>query len=85
MNCCPIRWDASSTVSCLDGCGSAAIVQNHETYSDTVDYQATDLSGSGAKATGGRWNSQGVPVIYAATTIASATLETLAHLGDPRC
>lgn len=48
----------------------------------TADYAATDLSGGGAKSTGGRWNSKGVPVVYTATTIALATLETLAHLGD---
>jgi RES domain-containing protein len=48
----------------------------------TAQYQATDLSGSGAKASGGRWNSKGIPVVYAATSIALATLETLAHLGD---
>ena len=48
----------------------------------TADYEATDLSGGGAKLTGGRWNSKGVPVVYASTTIALATLETLAHLGD---
>lgn len=49
---------------------------------DTPEYQATDLSGSSAKSTGGRWNSKGVPVVYAASSIALATLETLAHLGD---
>ncbi len=48
----------------------------------TAEYQATDLGGGGAKVTGGRWNSKGVPVVYACTTIALATLETLAHLGD---
>lgn len=32
--------------------------------------------------TGGRWNSKGVPVVYTSTTIALATLETMAHLGD---
>ncbi len=47
----------------------------------TTEYPATDLSGGGAKLTGGRWNSKGVAVVYAATTIALATLETLAHLG----
>ncbi len=47
----------------------------------TVDYSATDLGGGGARATGGRWNGKGIPVVYAATTIALATLETLAHLG----
>jgi RES domain-containing protein len=48
----------------------------------TSQYLATDLSGGGAKTTGGRWNSKGIPVVYAASTIALATLETLAHLGD---
>ena len=48
----------------------------------TAKYPATDLSGGGAKLTGGRWNSKGIEVVYAATTIALATLETLAHLGD---
>ena len=48
----------------------------------TVQYTASDMSGGGAKATGGRWNSKGAPVVYASTTIALATLETLAHLGD---
>ena len=48
----------------------------------TPEYRADDLSGGGAKLTGGRWNSKGHALIYASTTIALATLETLAHLGD---
>jgi RES domain-containing protein len=48
----------------------------------TAEYRADDLSGGGAKITGGRWNSKGNAVVYAATSIALATLETLAHLGD---
>ncbi len=48
----------------------------------TLQYRADDLSGGGAKITGGRWNSKGQAVLYAATSIALATLETLAHLGD---
>jgi len=48
---------------------------------DTPDYGADDLSGKGAEATGGRWNRQGVPMIYASTSIALACLETLVHLG----
>ena len=48
----------------------------------TVQYHASDLSGGGAKSTGGRWNSKGRAVVYTASTIALATLETLAHLGD---
>jgi RES domain-containing protein len=49
---------------------------------ETPDYTASDLSGGGAKTMGGRWNRKGSAVVYAASTIAVATLETLAHLGD---
>jgi RES domain-containing protein len=49
---------------------------------ETPDYQANDLTGGGAKTMGGRWNRKGTAVVYAASTIALATLETLAHLGD---
>ena len=48
----------------------------------TIQYAADDMSGGGAKLTGGRWNGKGIPVTYASTSIALATLETLAHLGD---
>lgn len=48
---------------------------------DTPDYTADDLRGLGAKATGGRWNRAGLPVVYCAESIALAALETLVHLG----
>ncbi len=48
----------------------------------TPEYAATDLSGDGAKAHGGRWNSKGVAALYASTSISLATLETLAHMGE---
>jgi len=48
---------------------------------DTPQYLATDLSGGGAKFTGGRWNRKRTAVVYTSMTIALATLETRAHLG----
>lgn len=43
-------------------------------------YQALD--GEGARLNGGRWNSEGVAVVYASTTLALAALEYLVHV-DP--
>lgn len=40
------------------------------------------LDGEGARLYGGRWNSPGRPVVYAAATLALAALEYLAHV-DP--
>jgi RES domain-containing protein len=47
---------------------------------DTPRYSAADLSGAGAKATGGRWNSKGNAVLYCSSSIALANLETVVHL-----
>ena len=49
---------------------------------DTRDYVAEDLSGTGAKKTGGRWNREGHPMVYAASSISLACLETLVHFGS---
>lgn len=38
------------------------------------------LSGEGARRFGGRWNSRGVPVVYAAASLELALLESLVHL-----
>lgn len=48
----------------------------------TPDFSADDLSGGGAKLTGGRWNSKGNAVVYTSRSISLAVLETLVHLGD---
>jgi len=47
---------------------------------DTPSYEADDLTGAGAKLTGGRWNEVGAPVVYASETRALACLETVVHL-----
>ncbi|WP_066813142.1 type II toxin-antitoxin system Prs ADP-ribosylating toxin ParT [Sphingomonas asaccharolytica] len=47
---------------------------------DTKDYEADDLSGTGARNTGGRWNDKGVAMVYGATSRALACLETIVHL-----
>ncbi len=47
---------------------------------DTPSWQADDLSGAGAKATGGRWNEAGIAIVYTSETRALACLETVVHL-----
>lgn len=49
---------------------------------ETRAYPADDLSGNGAARFPGRWNDAGEPVLYCATTLAVAVLETAAHIGD---
>lgn len=48
--------------------------------SDGPSWTSTDLSGEGARVTGGRWNSKGRPVLYASSSSALACLETVVHL-----
>jgi RES domain-containing protein len=47
---------------------------------DTPTYEADDLSGAGAKATGGRWNAAGMAAVYTSQTRALTCLETVVHL-----
>lgn len=49
---------------------------------ETRQYPATDLSGKGAALSPGRWNSEAEAVVYSASTIALAVLETAAHIND---
>lgn len=51
-----------------------------EESGDPTGFDANDLSGAGAKNSGGRWNSIGTPLIYSATNIALATIETVVYL-----
>ena len=46
----------------------------------TRDRRANDLSGNGSARYPGRWNESGQRVVYAASTLALAVLETAAHV-----
>lgn len=46
-------------------------------------HAATAFTGEGAAKSGGRWNSRGVPVVYASGSRALAVLETLVHINPP--
>jgi RES domain-containing protein len=46
---------------------------------DASQYTADELTGAGAKATGGRWNRKGRAVLYTSTSVALACLETVVH------
>ena len=48
--------------------------------SDAPGYTADDLTGAGAKLSGGRWNRPGNAMLYGATHISLAVLETFIHL-----
>jgi RES domain-containing protein len=39
-----------------------------------------DLTGTGAKLFGGRWNRRGIPIVYTSETRALATVEVLVHV-----
>jgi RES domain-containing protein len=43
-------------------------------------YAAEAFSGEGARRFGGRWNSRGIPMVYASTSLALAAIELFVHL-----
>ena len=43
-------------------------------------YAAEAFSGEGARRFGGRWNSRGVPMVYASTSLSLAAIELYVHL-----
>ncbi len=43
-------------------------------------YATEAASGEGARLYGGRWNSRGIRVVYASTSLALAAMETFVHL-----
>jgi len=43
-------------------------------------YAAEAFSGEGARRFGGRWNSRGVPIVYASTSLSLAAIELFVHL-----
>lgn len=49
---------------------------------ETRSFAADDLAGMGAAAHPGRWNDHGEAVVYCATSISLAVLETAAHIDD---
>lgn len=51
-----------------------------ELYRLGVCRYSDNLSGEGPKIYGGRWNSEGVPAVYFASSRALAVLEVLVHL-----
>jgi RES domain-containing protein len=47
-----------------------------------AQFAAEAFSGEGARRFGGRWNSRGVPIVYASSSLALAAIELFVHL-DP--
>jgi RES domain-containing protein len=43
---------------------------------------STELTGTGARLFGGRWNPVGIPVVYASESISLALLEVIANAGS---
>jgi RES domain-containing protein len=59
---------------------AAGSVSVFRVATETRKHPATDVSGDGAAAEPGRWNKKGEPMLYTATSVSLATLETAAHV-----
>lgn len=59
---------------------TSQVVQLWRIATDAATYLAEDLSGEGAKRSGGRWNAVGTPMVYTSTNRALACLETVVHI-----
>lgn len=51
-----------------------------KTYRIAKAAHIEDLTGEGARISGGRWNEKGIPVIYTAENLSLAAFEYLVHL-----
>lgn len=69
----PARWFARWMTEPAAALGSAC--------SQELLATADDLTGTGAKRFGGRWNRRGTPMVYASGSRALTCLETVVHLG----
>lgn len=49
---------------------------------DTPDHTADEMTGAGARISGGRWNRPGNAMLYCGANIALATLESFVHFGE---
>jgi len=47
---------------------------------DTPDHTADDLTGTGARISGGRWNRKGTALVYCSESRALACIESVVHL-----
>lgn len=56
------------------------MIETWRIATDTPDYTSDDMTGAGAKMTGGRWNRKGNAVLYTSSSRALACLETVVHL-----